>query len=246
MSKAKGQLEENPYFKKYAQRIQELQMTKPEEFLKRLQECQEKVKSLKAAETKQVVYGEKKGPSIPLTKKPKTLDEYMKISLLEDKSKEEVVNIWTEFHKNKEVVFGTLAKDVYNTLCEHSEKYPTFLLPLPRQEGYEFIVLQFEGNEVHFTPLISYQAYKADAPECLTLVYYPELVDSKGVVLIKGVFDKNIMSSLEAQCLVNTLHLYYGETDEKRLNLMHTFTHSPDNFRYMDLVAEMDIIPLKG
>lgn len=244
-NKAKDDLESNPYYQKYANKIQQLQKADPQEFLNKLRDCHDK-NTLKAAETKQVVYGDKKAPNTSLTKKTRTLDELMKTSLLEDKSKEEIVNIWTEFHKSKEVVYGTLAGDVFKLITEHSSEYPTFLLPLPRNEGYEFIVLQFEGNEVHFTPLISYQAYKADAPECLTLVYYAELLESKGVVLMKGEFDKNILSPIEAQCLVNTLHLYYGEKNEKRLNLMHTFTYSPDSFRYMDLVAEMDTIPLKG
>jgi len=66
---------------------------------------------------------------------------------------------------------------------------------LPRKEGYEFVVVQFEGHEAHFTTLINYQAYQADAPECLTLVHYPDLAESKGIVLMAGEFDTNLMVS---------------------------------------------------
>lgn len=32
-----------------------------------------------------------------------------------------------------------------------------FIFPLPRGQGYEFILSQFTENEIHYTPLISYQ-----------------------------------------------------------------------------------------
>lgn len=244
-NKAKGDLESNPYFDKYADKIRHLQNADPEEFLKKLKACQEKSKASNV-ETKKVVYADKKGPSVSQVKQTRKLDEIMKTSLLEDKSKEEIVCIWNEFHKDKNVVYGTLTSSAYETIRKYGEKYCTFLLPLPRGEGYEFIMLQFENNEIHFTPLISYQTHKADAPECLTVVYYTDLSESKDVVLMKGEFDKNILSSVESQCLINQLHLYYGGNDEKRIRLMETFNNNPDSFRYMDLIAETDLIPLKS
>lgn len=244
-NKAKDDLETNPYFNKYADKIRKLKNSDPEEFFKKLKACQEKSKLIKE-ETKKVVYGDKKGPSVSQVKETKKLDEIMKTNLLENKSKEEIVSIWNEFHKDKNVVYGTLTSNAYETIRRYSVKYSTFLLPLPRGEGYEFIMLQFDNNEVHFTPLISYQTHKADAPECLTVVYYIDLAESKDVVLMKGEFDKNILSSVESQCLINQLHLYYGENDEKRIRLMDTFNKNPDSFRYMDLIAEMDLIPLKS
>ncbi len=35
-----------------------------------------------------------------------------------------------------------------------------FLFPLPRKNGYEFILMQFSGNGAHFTTLINYQAFQ--------------------------------------------------------------------------------------
>ena len=35
-----------------------------------------------------------------------------------------------------------------------------FLFPLPRANGYEFVMMQFSGNEAHFTTLINYQAFQ--------------------------------------------------------------------------------------
>ena len=70
-----------------------------------------------------------------------------------------------------------------------------FLFPLPRQQGYEFVVVQFDGNQAHFTTLINYQAYQENAPECLTLVHYTELAEEKGLVLMVGEYDTNVLVS---------------------------------------------------
>lgn len=42
------------------------------------------------------------------------------------------------------------------------------------------------------------QAYKEDAPECLTVVHYPELKEERGIVLMHGEYDKNIIVSIRA------------------------------------------------
>ncbi len=78
-------------------------------------------------------------------------------------------------------------------------------------------MVQFEGNEAHFTTLVNYQAFEvkllssdlcfckrssphsvtlqANAPECLTLIHYPEFAQEKGIVLMVGEFDTNVMVS---------------------------------------------------
>lgn len=75
-----------------------------------------------------------------------------------------------------------------------------FLFPLPRKQGYEFVVVQFEGKEAHFTTLINYQAYKENAPECLTLIHYTELAKEKGIVLMVGEYDTNVMVRVASTC----------------------------------------------
>lgn len=95
------------------------------------------------------------------------------------------------------------------------------------------------------TPLLWYQTHKENAPECLTMVHYTELKDSKGVVLMRGEFDKKSISVQEAQCLANELQLYYSTDDPKRLQLLETFTSKPDAFKHMDLIAQLETIQLE-
>ncbi|XP_024940620.1 ATP synthase mitochondrial F1 complex assembly factor 1 [Cephus cinctus] len=169
----------------------------------------------------------------------------MKIDLIQDKNKEEIIEIWREYHKQKDCISGTMSPEQYDKIFDRGAKFPTFLIPLPRSNGYEFIMCQFHGSEIHMTPLLWYQVHKENAPECLTIVHYTELRDSKNLVLMRGEFDANSINVQEAQCLLNELQLYYSMDDPQRLKLLETFTHKPDEFKHMDLIAQLETISLE-
>lgn len=81
----------------------------------------------------------------------------MKIDMLQEKTADEIKNIWLEYHEKKDVLVATIPNDVYDVLEKRSNEHPIFLVPLPRSQGFEFFMLQFAGNTVHFTPLLCYQ-----------------------------------------------------------------------------------------
>lgn len=87
----------------------------------------------------------------------KKLNDIMKVELLQDKTVDELKDIWLQYHKEKDVVVATIPTETYNLLTERSKEHPIFILPLPRSQGFEFFLLQFAGNTVHFTPLLCYQ-----------------------------------------------------------------------------------------
>ena len=123
------------------------------------------------------------------------LSEIMKMDMIEGKSKEEIAAIWTGYLATKEGLCAVIPSATFQSMKDLYGIHKTFLLPLPRSEGYEFVVVQFEGNEAHFTTLINFQAHAENAPECLTLVHYVDLAEEKGIVLMKGDFDPNVLVS---------------------------------------------------
>lgn len=169
----------------------------------------------------------------------------MKVDMIRDKSRKEIIEIWREYHKQKDCICGTMTPEQYDRMFEHGKQYSTFLLPLPREHGYEFIMCQFYGSEVHMTPLLWYQTHKENAPECLTMIHYTELRDDKDVILMRGEFDTKLLDAQEAQCLANELQLYYCTDNEQRLQLLETFTHKPNEFKHMDLIAQLETISLQ-
>lgn len=81
----------------------------------------------------------------------------MKLELVKDKTADEIATIWKQYHLAKDAISAVIKKPQYDIIRENIKKFPTFLFPLPRSQGYEFIVCQFSGNTAHFTPLLSYQ-----------------------------------------------------------------------------------------
>lgn len=86
--------------------------------------------------------------------------------------------------------------------------------------------------------------HKENAPECLNIVHYTELRD-KGIVLMRGEYDTQVLNPQEAQCLANQLQLYYCKADKSKMELLETFNNRPDNFKHMDLIKEMENIKIE-
>lgn len=247
LDKVLEELQKNPYYDKYAGKIAKLQQTSPEEFLQRVEQQEnardKKVKKKQAAKLYQT---EAKPILEPDTQAQEArLSNIMKVDMIKDKTKEEIIEIWKEYHKQKDCICGTMTPEQYDTMFARGKQYSTFLLPLPKERGYEFVMCQFYGSEVHMTPLLWYQAHKENAPECLTMIHYTELRDDKGIILMRGEFDTKLLQVHEAQCLANELQLYYCNDNKHRLQLLETFTHKPNEFKHMDLIAQLETISLE-
>jgi len=253
-------LHNNLYFGNYADKIEQMQRTSPEEFLSRLSAL---VESRQPQTTKKLrnssVEDEEKGFSVvsanpksgsPLDvraqQRQKKLSSLMKLEMVKDKTKAEIADIWRQYHANKEdAVAAVIPADMFEVMSQRFQQHKTFLFPLPRPEGYEFIVVQFdEGNSAHFTTLLNYQAHKEYAPECLTIAHYTDLVEDKDIVLIRGDFDKNILSPMDADWLGVQLLQYYGfqssNKSSSKLAHLERFTYDTDNFYVWDLIAELE------
>ncbi len=177
-----------------------------------------------------------------------SLDRIVKLDLLRDKSAEEITNIWSSYHKSKDCIYAVIPGNTYDKMFSMAQKYPTFIFPIPRlnkrennENAYEFILSQFNGHKCSFTPLASYQSHKERAETCLTISHFPELQRDKGIVLMFGQYDQNILNCFESQCLANQLQWYYGGKDNmKQTILLHTFNNEPNLFNYLDLIKELE------
>ncbi|KAK7084496.1 ATP synthase mitochondrial F1 complex assembly factor 1 [Halocaridina rubra] len=249
MVKAIEELEKNPYFGKYAGKIAKFQKQNPEEFLNNFEKGKEVQESQPGGHGFSEVAKQGKEPlsKAAYTFAPqKKLESIMKTELLKDKSNEEIEYIWKEHFRQKDAVCGIIPASAYDKFHETTLKYPMFLFALPRDKGYEFIVAQFAGHEAHFTPLVNYQAYKENAPECLTLVHYVDLKDERGLVMMHGEYNKDVLNSYEAQCLVNQLQIYYGGMDKAKTELLFRFHNSPSEFKHVDLINQLETLDLSS
>jgi ATP synthase F1 complex assembly factor 1 len=118
---------------------------------------------------------------------------------------------------------------------------------LARDEGYEMYLLQFQGHQVFFTPLLEYQLKKEGSRPIFSVTFYTELMAEKNVVLMLGEFaDKNTaFSLLEAQHLIYQLQIFYVTGTEKQKQMVEKFWKTPQEFSYEEQIASLQELNLK-
>jgi len=239
------ELQKNEFYAKYADKIAKLQKTSPEEFLARLGAVEEhKNKKYEEKEFSLPTQPKESRSISPSQLKQKKLEDVMKTELLADLNFDEVGKIWTDHYKNKDAVSAVIPTETYKQMSERFREFNTFLFPLPRDKGYEMVMVQFSGNEAHFTTLINFQAYKENAPECLSMVHYTELEESKGIVLMAGEYDKDVLSPSEAQCLASQVEMYYCKPTQEKLDILKQFTYEPTLFQHKLIIDQMENLNL--
>jgi ATP synthase F1 complex assembly factor 1 len=119
---------------------------------------------------------------------------------------------------------------------------------MPRDSGLEFFFLQFQSHQCNFTSLIEYKTKGEKARPFLTITHFPELAESKGIVLMKGDINDNpkkMLSASNAQFLAFALQQFYSPDNPRKLKLVERFNDLPEEFDYQELIKEMDnTIPL--
>lgn len=246
MQEVLDDLKRNPYFDNYAEKISQLQNEDPSTFKQRIEE---KYNTKKINPPTERDYSKLLEPKQKIAKpvhiQQESLEKIMKTDLIKYKTADDIKSIWQKYHVQKDYTLSAVIPSVdYDKMIENSKKYPVFLFPLPRSQGFEFIMCQFAQNTVHFTPLLYYQVHKENAPECLTLTHYDEFKQTKQIVLMRGEYDKNIINAKEAQCLANQLQMYYIQEEPEKKHLMQVFTENPDEFKHMDLIKQLENLSL--
>ncbi|XP_038069751.1 ATP synthase mitochondrial F1 complex assembly factor 1-like [Patiria miniata] len=242
------ELDKNKYFDKYADKIKEIRSSDPEKFQSKLQDLKESKKEMKWRDEQESLRPAKSDTSQPRllktsqhTSSQKSLDSILKIDLIQDLPKEEIQKIWTQYHAKKDCISAVIPGITYDKICQTARENPLFLYPLPKENGYEFFFAQFDNNHsCYFTSLINYQAFQENSPILLSMKHYTELQKEKGIVLMRGEMDTNVMSVQNAQFLANQLQLYYATDNPDRLKLLRIFNHRQDEFRHMDVIAQLE------
>ncbi|XP_027393166.1 ATP synthase mitochondrial F1 complex assembly factor 1 isoform X2 [Bos indicus x Bos taurus] len=225
------ELEANPFYDRYRDKIQQLRRTDPAAFESRL----EKRSELR----KQPVGHSRQGDFIKCVEQ-KTLSSIFNIEMVKDKTAEEIKQIWQQYFAAKDTVYAVIPKEKFDLIWNRAQSCPTFLCALPRREGYEFFVGQWTGTELHFTALINIQTRGEAAASQLILYHYPELKEEKGIVLMTAEMDSTFLSVAEAQCMANQVQLFYATDRKETYGLVETFNFRPNEFKYMSVIAELE------
>lgn len=241
---------DNPYYKKYADKIKELERQNPEKFKRRQDEVSQNEVPTKTSEVKQHPndaqgdsQDDRRSQQEPTYVRPSKFDaDAIRELRSRCKTTSELADAWKSLHAERDAVCAVIPSSVYDTIRERARDYPVFLYPLPRNGGYEFVLSQFVGDQCHMTPLANYQRHGSEAPACLALSYWTQLASREegAVVLMSGEYDAKVIGPAEAQCLVNQLQLYYGKNELKKKLLLWNFNREPRSFNHEALIREFE------
>lgn len=95
-------------------------------------------------------------------------------------------------------------------------------------------LLQFQGHQIFFVPLLTYKTHTESAPPSLVLTFHTDLQKEKDVVLMEGVVDG--LGLAEAQELVFGVQRAYVVGTESQMMLVERFWKEADAFKHEDLI----------
>ncbi|KAI8987692.1 ATP11 protein-domain-containing protein [Mycotypha africana] len=220
----------------------------------------EAAKKLKAAKPKKVVNPIAKETSnnshvsaastmpgktqMPYDSSAPTLDKLVKLDLLEKETPENIAKIWNAGHANQDCITAVIPSETYDTLYKRGQEYPMFVVPMPREQGVEFFFLQFNYNQCNFTSLLEYKTKGTEARPFLTLTHFPELQQSKGIVLMKGEINKDpkMLDTANAQFLAFALQHFYVTGGDEKFKLVEKFHKSPGDFDFNELIKAVETL----
>lgn len=112
---------------------------------------------------------------------------------------------------------------------------------MPRDDGFEIFFLQFQGHQIFFTQLLEYQINKENARPSLSISFYSELAEKKGIVLMVGELSNSDgpLSLKDAQNLIYQLQIFYVTGSESQKKMVEMFWKEPQNFKYEDLIGSL-------
>ena len=244
-------IEENAYYDKYKAKLEKIKLTDPEKYKSAMEAIYGKNKKDETTAAKSDG-SDIKGSSMmermqrtskneqPESKEKeaaprKGLNDIIKLDLLADKSSSEIAEIWTQYYSTKDrVLYATLPVDKYVRIKSKGKECPQFLYALPREEGFEFLLGQCSNDDWYYTPLLAFQTHGEFAPYSLSVNYYTELAEEKGIVLMKGEIASDDLGPELATLLVHQTQLMYGS--DENFELVKTMHERPDDFKHMDII----------
>uniref|UniRef100_A0A673J742 ATP synthase mitochondrial F1 complex assembly factor 1 n=1 Tax=Sinocyclocheilus rhinocerous TaxID=307959 RepID=A0A673J742_9TELE len=232
--KKEPEMEENPYYSKYEEKIRKLRSSKPQEYKARLEKRSEVKTAAGTVQTSRVrqVHGERGDEHSLHFICIFNLEIYLG-GLLD-------FDLWMQYFSKKDTISAVIPGSTFDIIFGRAKSCPTFLYTLPQKEGYEFFVGQWAGHELHFTSLINVQTMGANAPSQLILYHYTDLQKDKGILLMTAEMDSKFVTVHQAQCLANQVQLFYGSQRLETFRLVETFNHQPAEFKHVSVIAELE------
>ncbi|KAF0700566.1 Aste57867_8902 [Aphanomyces stellatus] len=173
---------------------------------------------------------------------PRSLQSLVKLADLQKESPDAIRRIWSEYHEEKsDAMARVLTADDLKTLMERAKKCAFFVFPVYRvnkdtnETGFFTMLSQFQDKCFLLTTLDAYRENPAQAPPCLTVSLFDDLVETKELALVRGDV-ANLLDKPEASALLDALLQRY--VDNTLYDTIEAFNLRPHEFNFDAYLAE--------
>ncbi|KAL3672834.1 hypothetical protein V7S43_002122 [Phytophthora oleae] len=160
----------------------------------------------------------------------RSLEQIVKLELLENEQAAKIQSIWEEFHANKDdAVATTLTANEFQALVKRAEAAPYFIFPVYRQEGFFNMLCQFQQSCFLVTYLEAFKENPSAAPPCVAVSLYDDLLATKELTLVRADVI-NMLDKTESQLLLKQMLASYQ--DDKLYEHVDKFNNKPEQFDF--------------
>lgn len=161
---------------------------------------------------------------------PRSLEQIVKLELLESEQTPKIRSIWEEFHAEKDdAVALTLNARDFQALVKRAEAAPYFVIPVYRQDGFFNMLCQFQHSCFLVTYLEAFKENPHAAPPCVTISLYDNLLVTKKLALVRADVI-NMLDKKESKHLLRQLLTSYQ--DDTLYDHVDKFNNKPDQFDF--------------
>lgn len=236
-------LKSNPYFVKYEKKLLTMEREDPKKFKaildKLTNETEQKAEEPASAEewsVKRKMQAKEQKEATEVDKKRTGLDAIVNVEKLRKLSKEDISDLWVKYYADKDAVCATIPPQSYMAIRTILERFPYFLYPIPRNDGFEMFFAQYADDCIHFTALHQWQRLKEFAPVQLRLTHYREFEEDKDLVLMSGMIADEGLSVSDAQML-SYLVQYFALSHS---HLLREFNENPGKMDHQRIISALD------
>ncbi|XP_004342780.1 hypothetical protein CAOG_08179 [Capsaspora owczarzaki ATCC 30864] len=198
----------------------------------------------------------KKAPFLPSYMQP--LSSLIPADVIANGSRSDIIAAWNAAHLGKPDHFASvMPAEAYRRLTSRSRRNSRFVLPVPRGEGFEWMVAEFTNASLLFTSLLDYQTHQEHASSLLSVTFFTDgVLEKHGIALQRAYADhKKLPRELAESLLRNIAHVYLapgstgavsnialarrGQGAEGLYGFVETFNQQPKQFDFNILLDEL-------
>lgn len=163
---------------------------------------------------------------------PRTLAGVVNMNLFAQEPAERIKEIWEQYHAASVTAMAkVIPTATYKAIESRAPNCRNFVLPIDNENGFFVVVAQYQDKSWFVTYVEDFKKNPDAAQPYLVITIYPELSESKGLVLLRAdICALATLTKTDAARILEQLVTFYG--DDTHFQHVYSFNKTPREFNY--------------